>query len=118
MKKPLSQVVFVLALTFGSAILAAYHSQNKKIKRGDLIILNPTEGVFPGGPMFVDKTSKTITSKASVFPTTLWENKDGDVLSRRDMVAYRAYVIANVPASNSELALYRRYFPSRSQVVK
>ena len=112
MKKLLLQIVCVLAL--GSAMLAAYHSQNERVKKGDLVILNPTEGVFSGGRVFVDKTAKTITSKASVFPITLWEDKDGTVYARRDMIQYRAYIVANVPVSNDELTLYRSYFPSRS----
>ena len=109
--KKLLLLQFVCVLVMGSAWLAAYHNQNERVRKGDLVILNPNEGVFSGGRVFVDKTTKTITSKASVFPITLWEDKAGNVYAQHHMIQYTAYIVANLPVSKDELALYRGYFP-------
>ena len=91
-------VVFALCLLN----LAAFRYQTDRIKSGSLIVLNHST--------FVDLVARTITDKSSVFPITLWRSASGKVYARHEMIAYRAHVVADVPATNAECALYQHYF--------
>ena len=107
MKKRFFAIALLLSVIFATAF-----DQQKRIKNGSLVTLNATSGAFAGDDrVFIDKVGRTITSKAGVFPTTLWEDKEGVIYSRRDVVAFRSYLVASIPADKEESVLYREYFP-------
>ena len=97
--------IFSIAVAFAVLVGAGFIYQKHLVENGDLIILKSQ-----GGSTFVEMRDKTITIKTSVFPITLWADKDGVVYSQRGMIAYRAYISANLPANREELALYHEYF--------
>ncbi len=109
--KTFFKLAFAGALILPLVVGIALWQQNGQIKRGELVILYPTSGCFTGGPVYVVKKDRRIINKSSVFPVTLWESHDGKVYSRHDMIAIRAYIVANIPASAEEESLFRQYFP-------
>ena len=92
-------------------LFALDQHQGGLVEKGDLVILNSVKGVFADGPIFIDKIQKTITSKASVFPVVLWEDKAGKIFVQYHMIQYRAYLVYNKTANKEEIAFYRSYFP-------
>jgi hypothetical protein len=109
--KKISFALSALVLVLGFASITAFNYQGKLVKDGKLIVLNKAEGVFEDGLIFVNRMDNTIISKASLFPVTLWEDRDGNVHCRRDMLAYRAYVVADIPATENQIAFFRKHFP-------
>lgn len=89
--------------------------QNEAIKRGDLIVFWGGIDDRPG-PIWVDKINREVWDKSSVFATVTYEDAEGKLWTRRDMICYRAYVPATYPSAPAEEALFRTYFPAWNEV--